>query len=62
MRLFISNFKKILVIVGIFLLLFVGYNAFVVFAKPQINAFQNQWQGNMVFAQDYLYTAPPPNA
>lgn len=60
MRLFISNFKKIFVIVGVFLVLFVGYNAFVVLAKPQINAFQNQWQSNMVFAQDYLYTAPPP--
>ena len=55
MRLFISNFKKIFVILGIFLALFLGYNAFIVLAKPQVLAFQNQQQGNMVFAQDYLY-------
>ena len=60
MRLFISNFKKIFVILGIFLALFIGYNAFIMLAKPQVLAFQNQQQGNMVFAQDYLYAIAPP--
>ncbi len=60
MRLFISNFKNIFVTFGIFLVFFVCYNIFVSFTNIQVTTFQNQWQANMVFAQDYLYATPPP--
>lgn len=62
MRLFISNFKNIFVTFGIFLVFFVCYNIFVSFTNAQVTTFQNQWQANIVFAQDYLYATPPLNA
>ena len=61
MRLFISSFSGIAKILGVFFTLFALYTLFLIIAKPTIVSGQNQWQNNLIFAQEYVYFTPPPH-
>ncbi len=52
LSIFNSNIFKILII---FISLFIGYNFYLYIKQPEVTIYQNQWQGNMVFAQDFIY-------
>lgn len=54
MRLFIFN-SNVIKILSLFLLIFIAYNAFLLLLKPNIIASQNQWNDNIIFAQDFIY-------
>lgn len=60
MRLFISNFRGVFRIFGAFLAFFALYNLALFAFKPEITAYQNQWQSNLVFAQEYIYSSYTP--
>ena len=62
MRLFISNFKGVFGIFGAFLAFFALYNLALFVFKPEITTYQNQWQSNLVFAQEYIYSSQTPKA
>jgi len=54
-----SSFKHIIVKSAVFCLVsFVLYTALIIITKPRVTVMLNQWQGNMVAAQDYIYDNP----
>ncbi len=56
MRLSTSSFKHIIVKSAAFCLAaFAVYTALVIITKPRVTVMLNQWQGNMVAAEDYIY-------
>lgn len=55
MNLSIFNFNKMTKIILIFVVLFVGYNIYLILAKPEISMYQNQQQGNISKVQNYIY-------
>lgn len=62
MRLFISNFKGVFRIFAVFLVFFVLYNLAIFVFKPEITTYQNQWQSNLIFAQEYMYSPHTPKS
>lgn len=54
LSIFNSNITRICII---FLAIFVIYNAFLLIFTPQNTTSQNQWQNNMIFAEDFIYEA-----
>lgn len=55
MNLSIFNFNKMTKIILIFVVLFAGYNIYLILAKPEISMYQNQQQGNISKVQNYIY-------
>lgn len=59
MRSYTSSFKHIIVKSAVFCLIaFALYTALIIITKPNVTVMLNQWQGNMVAAQDYIYDNP----
>lgn len=54
LSIFNSNIARICII---FLAIFIIYNAFLLIFTPQNTTSQNQWQNNMIFAEDFIYEA-----
>lgn len=61
MRLSISSSKFLLTSVSFAVLLFIAYALVIQAVKPEITFFQNQYQSNLIFAQDFIYEEEKPS-
>ena len=55
MNLSIFSFSEMTKAILIFVVLFVGYNAYLFLAKPEVSMYQNTNQSNISKVQDYVY-------